>query len=104
MAKPEPDLDRLLRAAAQTREEAPEMPFGFDTRVVALARARGEGTAVATWELSRLLRRVVVTSAIVTLFAATAAYWQLSDNEQFVEPYANTYAIADTAIAAEFSP
>ena len=30
-------IDRLLRSAAQAREEAPaEMPFGFDTRVVAL--------------------------------------------------------------------
>ena len=36
------DLDRLLRAAAQTKEDAPaEMPFGFDTRVIALSRKNG---------------------------------------------------------------
>ncbi len=33
-------LDRLLRSAAQVREGAePAMPFGFDTRVIALWRA-----------------------------------------------------------------
>ena len=40
------DLDRLLRAAAQTKAEAPaEMPFGFDTRVIALSRRNGNGAA-----------------------------------------------------------
>ena len=34
------EIDRLLRSAAQSGDEAPaEMPFGFDTRVVALWRA-----------------------------------------------------------------
>ena len=33
-------IDRLLRSAAQADEEVPAaMPFGFDTRVVALWRA-----------------------------------------------------------------
>ena len=34
------NIDRLLRSAAQVREEEPSsMPFGFDTRVIALWRA-----------------------------------------------------------------
>ena len=36
-------IDRLLRSAAQAREEVPAaMPFGFDTRVAALWRAQEE--------------------------------------------------------------
>ena len=37
------EIDRLLRSAAQAPEEVPvAMPFGFDTRVVALWRARAK--------------------------------------------------------------
>src|SRR5207253_1791985 len=33
------DLDRLLRSASHLKDDAPvEMPFGFDTRVIALSR------------------------------------------------------------------
>ena len=41
-----PDLERLLRAAAQHEKPAAEMPYGFDARIVALARA--ERTAETT--------------------------------------------------------
>ena len=51
------DIDRLLRSAAQRGEEQPTaMPFGFDTRVVALwcaALPTGNG-------VMQLLRRVAV--------------------------------------------
>ncbi|MBO0694658.1 MAG: hypothetical protein J2P56_01010, partial [Verrucomicrobia bacterium] len=50
-----PSLDRLLRSAAEPGDEAPvEMPFGFDTRVVALWRAMG----VKPNGVAALLRRV----------------------------------------------
>jgi len=103
MSKPEPDLDRLLRAAAQGSEPVPEMPFGFETRVVARARAEGPSRAPEAWELARLLRRVAVFSLIVIAFASSASYWQLLENENAAEPYTNDYAIADTAMAEEFS-
>ena len=54
MAKADSDLDRLLRAAAQDSEPELEMPFGFDTRVVALAKARGAARGAEGWELMRL--------------------------------------------------
>ena len=44
MSQADPKIDRLLRSAAQGNEDvSPAVPFGFDTRVVALWRAeRGE--------------------------------------------------------------
>jgi hypothetical protein len=104
MAKPDSDLDRLLRAAAQDPEPVLEMPFGFDTRVVALARTAGAHRGAEGWELTRLLRRVAAVSLVLTVFAGGGAYWQLSQTEQEAEPFANAYAIADTAIAGEFAP
>jgi len=42
------DLARLLRSAAQAGDEPPaEMPFGFDTRVIALSRQNGNGNGRA---------------------------------------------------------
>jgi hypothetical protein len=104
MAKPDPDLDRLLRAAAQQREPlSGDMPFGFDTRVVALARAQGRaGEANGGRELARFLRRVALVSVVVTAFASSGAYWQLSETEEIGEPISNAYAIADNAIESEF--
>ena len=47
-------IDRLLRSAAQAREEVPAaMPFGFDTRVAALWRAQEEATAIGLRHLIR---------------------------------------------------
>ena len=49
-------IDRLLRAAALAKEEAPlDAPFGFDTRVVALWRAKEKAASLG---LVRLVRRV----------------------------------------------
>jgi len=60
------NIDRLLRSAAQRGEEHPAaMPFGFDTRVVALWRA-----ALPTSNgLMQLLRRVAVLSIMGEIFA-----------------------------------
>src|SRR3954465_2858212 len=104
MSKPEVNLDRLLRAAAKQDEPALETPFGFATRVVALANMRTPGNAAASSELARLVRRIAVSALVVTVFAGSAAFWQLRENEQFTEPFANAYALADNAIASEFSP
>ncbi len=52
-------IDRLLRSAAQADEEVPAaMPFGFDTRVVALWRA-GMPKANGVMQLLRRVARVV---------------------------------------------
>jgi anti-sigma-K factor RskA len=95
-----PDLDRLFRAAAASpNEPLPEMPFGFDTRV--LARARGERADNGdVWAFARMFRRATLTAVIVTICAGSAAWWQLQQNDDLDSPTANAYAIADSAIEA----
>jgi hypothetical protein len=105
MAKPDPDLDRLLRAAAaqQPGSEPASVPFGFDTRVVALARAQTRGgQSNGGRELARFLRRVALVSVVVTAFASSAAYWQMNEIEEIGEPTSNAYAFADNAIESQF--
>jgi hypothetical protein len=91
-------LERLLRSAARTKDEAPiEMPFGFDTRVVALSRRNGNGGVVA-----KLLRRVALAAAAVILFASTGAYLE-SRNSETTDAFGNEFAIADSAIQDEMA-
>jgi hypothetical protein len=93
-------IDRLLRSAAQTGEEHPAaMPFGFDTRVVALWRAAlptGNG-------VMQLLRRVVVLSAAVIIISTLAAVREARQSRQQYSELTNEFAIADRAIQDEFS-
>ena len=96
-------LDRLLRSAAHAPEEpAAEAPFGFDTRVVALARA-GNGSATDVIDLTRFLRRTGVIAFAVLALASVAAYRQFAEDAAFAAPQTNEYAIADSAIQMEFS-
>jgi hypothetical protein len=92
-------IDRLLRSAASAGEEAPpEMPFGFDTRVVALWRAatpNGNG-------VMRLLRRVAVLSAAVIVLSTIAAVREANESREIRESLTNEFAIADSAIQDEF--
>jgi hypothetical protein len=91
------DLDRLLRSAAEVRGDAPaEMPFGFDTRVVALSRKNGNGAAFGA-----LLRRVTFASAAVIVFASAGAYLEFNRNGEAITVSGNDYAIADSVIQDE---
>jgi len=92
-------IDRLLRSAAQADEEVPaEMPFGFDTRVVALWRA---GTP-KTNGVMQLLRRVALLSVAVIVISTIAAVRELNQSREIRESFANEFAIADSAIQDEF--
>jgi hypothetical protein len=92
-------IDRLLRSAAQADEDAPAaMPFGFDTRVVALWRA---GTPKANGVI-QLLRRVAVLSLAVIVISTIAAVRETNQNREIHESFANEFAIADSAIQDEF--
>jgi len=95
----EPDLDRLFRAAAAAPNESPEMPFGFDTRVLANRRASLKNVGDA-WAFARLFRRVTLSAVMVAVCAGAAAWWQLQENDELDSPTANAYAIADNAIEA----
>ena len=94
------NIDRLLRSAAQRDEEQPAaMPFGFDTRVVALWRAAlptGNG-------VMQLLRRVAVLSAAVIIISTLAAVREARQSRQQYSELTNEFAIADRAIQDEFS-
>jgi hypothetical protein len=92
-------IDRLLRSAAQADEEVPaEMPFGFDTRVVALWRAG----APKTNGVMQLLRRVALLSVAVIVISTIAAVRELNQSREIRESFANEFAIADSAIQDEF--
>jgi hypothetical protein len=91
------NLDRLLRSAAQVPDVAPvEMPFGFDTRVVALGRRNGNGAGFGA-----LLRRVALIAATVIVFASAGAYLEFDRNSDEILASGNEFAIADSAIQDE---
>ena len=92
-------IDRLLRSAARAREEtAATMPFGFDTRVVALWRA---GLPNDNNGLVPLLRRVAVLAVAVIAISSAAVVYELNQETATDELFTNTYAIADSAIESE---
>jgi hypothetical protein len=94
------DLDRLLRSASKAKEDSPaEMPFGFDTRVIALSRRNGNGSA-----LMGLLRYVALVAAAVILFASAGAYLEFNRNADPLIGASNEYAIADSVIQDEVAP
>ena len=92
-------IDRLLQSAAQANEEvAAPMPFGFDTRVVALWRA---GMPKANGVM-QLLRRVAVLSIAVIVISTIAAIREANQSREIRESFTNEFAIADSAIQDEF--
>ena len=94
------EIHRLLRSAAQASDQAPaEMPFGFDTRVVALWRALG----VKPNGIASLLQRVALLSAAVIAISTLVAVRELKQSREQSNDFTNEFAIADTAIQDEFS-
>lgn len=81
-------LQRLFRAAAVT-EAPPEMPFGFDTRVLALARA-----SLPNGTIALLARRIAMIALAVIVLAGAGAYRaSMADGDLPSE-----YVMTDTAI------
>ena len=95
----EEKFDRLLRAAAQAKDdEPPPIPFGFETRVVALWRAHeNQPNGIAS-----LLRRVALLAATVIVVSTVAAVREIRQNRESGESFTNEFAIADSAIQDEF--
>jgi len=95
-------IDRLLRAAAPGEPDAePEMPFGFDTRVMASWRAQ---THAPSEGINRLVRRVALVAIAIIMLAGAGAYIDAERNQDTGEPFANEFAIADTAIEDVLGP
>jgi hypothetical protein len=90
----------LLRAASKKKDEAPaNMPFGFDTRVIALSRRNGNGPAVAG-----LLQRVALVAAAVIVLATAGAWLEFNQNDDVIVASGNEFAIADSVIQDEVTP
>jgi hypothetical protein len=102
MKKSDSDLDRLLRAAAQAEPTPPEVPYGFETRVVALWRG-GARFGDEAAEVGRFLRTIGAVALAVLALTGITAYRQFNENLTRTAPQANEYAIADSAIQTEFS-
>ncbi|HEY2102256.1 MAG TPA: hypothetical protein VGH08_03285 [Chthoniobacterales bacterium] len=84
-------LPRLFRAAATSRMDDPQMPFGFDTRVLALAReGHSNGSAIIA-----SLARAAAMIALVVIAIATAGLYRASESSSELP---NGYIIADNAI------
>ena len=90
-------LRQLFRAAAQI-ETPPQMPFGFDTRVLAGVRQIApNGSAL----IAVLLRRVAAIAVAVIALAATALYGaSVSASKAEVT---NEYSMVDSVIQTNLS-
>ena len=89
-------------AATAAEPAAPDVPYGFETRVIALWHG-GNGRANDAAELTRFLRGIGAVALAVLTLASAGAYQQFSENEARTAPQTNEYAIADSAIQTEFS-
>ena len=100
MNAPDERLHRLFRSAAAVGAEPPEVPLGFDTRVVALWRAsKYQPNGLAT-----LLRRVTLLSAVVLVISSIAAFREVRQSLDLDDVSSNDFAIADAVIQNEFAP
>jgi hypothetical protein len=93
------DVDRLLRAASKEKDAPIEMPFGFDTRVIALSRRNGNGAVFGA-----LLRRVALAAAAVIVLASAGAWLEFDRNDDAIAASGNEFAIADSVIQDEVVP
>ena len=83
-------LDRLFRAATTPASPA-EMPFGFDTRVLALARElQPNGSAI----IALFARRATMIALAVIALATAGVYRASSSNSDLPAEY----AVVDNAI------
>lgn len=99
MSELDPELQRLLRAASAAEDRVPaEIPFGFDTRVLATWRSlRSENGADDLWAFARTFRRVATGAMVVIVCAGAGAWWQLQASDDLDEA-GNAYAMADSVI------
>lgn len=89
--------NRLAQLARQAPAEPPaEMPFGFDTRVLADWRAERAESESMPWTL--LLRGALACSALIMLVSLAINYHSLRDREP------GPVAIADAAIQMSMLP
>ena len=93
-----PDYWKRLAGTARrvAAEPAPEMPFGFDTRVIADWPARREGDEAVPW--ARLLRGALVCASLIMLLSLAMNFRSLKEGDP------GPVAIADSAIRMSLYP
>jgi hypothetical protein len=77
-------------------EPAPEMPFGFDTRVIAEWQAQCEGEEAVPW--AWLLRGALVCASLIMLLSLAMNFQSLKEGDP------GPVAIADSAIRLSLYP
>ena len=77
-------------------EPAPEMPFGFDTRVIADWQARREGEEAVPW--AWLLRGALVCASLIMLLSLAMNFQSWKEGDP------GPVAIADSAIRMSLYP
>ena len=88
---------RLANAARQAPSEPPpDMPFGFDTRVLAQWRSRREAEETLPWAL--LLRGALVCASLLMLLSVAMNYQSLKEREP------GSVAIADSVLRMSMLP
>ena len=88
---------RLARMSHRvTVEPAPEMPFGFDTRVIADWQAQRGGEETVPW--ARLLRGALVCASLIMLLSLAMNFQSMKEGDP------GPVAIADSAIHTSLYP
>ena len=88
---------RLAGMARRAPEEpAPQMPFGFDTRVLADWQARREGEELVPW--ARLLRGALACASLIMLLSLAMNFHSMKEADP------GPVAIADSAIRMSLYP
>jgi hypothetical protein len=91
-------LDRLFRAAATTEvDQSDDMPYGFDTRVLAQARTNQLRDLIA---VTRFVRRIVLISLGVIALAGAGIYHELRQGDDLGDSLTDEFVIADSAIGS----
>ena len=93
-----PDYWKRLAGTARRvpAEPAPEMPFGFDTRVIADWQARREGEEAVPW--ARLLRGALVCASLIMLLSLAMNFQSWKEGDP------SPATIADSAIRMSMYP
>jgi hypothetical protein len=93
-----PDYWKRLAGTARRApvEPAPEMPFGFDNRVLADWQSQREGEEAVPW--ARLLRGALVCASLIMLLSLAMNFQSMKEGDP------GPVAIADSAIRMSLYP
>jgi hypothetical protein len=93
-------LDRLFRAAARGRSALVSDPaFGLETRVLAAWRA-GQSAGTGFWDMSLLMRGLILASLIMAV-----SFWPaLNSTESLTNPFAEFLQLTDSTVPSDSAP